>query len=146
MSFAVDVNVLLYASDRTSPHHEGARRFLERSATGSEIFCLGWPTLMSYLRMSTHPAIFRRPLTPARAMRNVRALLELPHARALGEGDGFWEAYNRAVGGQPIRGNLVPDAHLAALLLEHGVRVLYTVDRDFRRFDFLDVHDPLESS
>jgi uncharacterized protein len=146
VSFAVDVNLLLYASDRASPHHEGARRFLERGAAGPEILCLAWPTLMSYLRMSTHPAIFRRPLTPPRAMRNVRALLELPHSRALGEGEGFWAAYNKVVGDQAIRGNLVPDAHLAALLLEHEVRVLYTADRDFRRFDFLDIRDPLAES
>jgi hypothetical protein len=62
----------------------------------------------------------------------------------LSEGEGFLEVYPVVTARFPVRGNLVPDAHLAALLLQHGVRRLYTEDRDFRKFDFLEVVDPFE--
>ena len=65
MSVSCDVNVLLYASDSASPVHEPARSFLKGLAAGGDLFCLGWPTVMSYLRIATHPGIFSAPLTPA---------------------------------------------------------------------------------
>lgn len=98
---------------------------------------------MSYLRMATHPAIFDRPLAPQEAVRNIEALLAVPHCRTLGEEDGFWAHYRTVTAATPVRGNLVPDAHLASLLSQHGVTALYTHDRDFRKFEFLDVRDPL---
>jgi hypothetical protein len=142
VSFSCDVNVLLYASDTSSPVHSVARGFLKEAATGGDLFCLGWPTVMSYLRIATHPRIFAAPLTPAEALANVESLARLPHVRFLSEEPGFLDAYRDVAGGFPIRGNLVPDAHLAVLLRQHGVRTLYTGDGDFRRFDFLEVRDP----
>ena len=62
MSFSCDVNVLLYASDSSSPVHERARAFLKEASAGGDLFCLGWPTVMSYLRIATHPGIFSAPL------------------------------------------------------------------------------------
>ena len=73
MSFGVVANILLYASDGSSPLHEKATAFLEQCANGREVFCLAWLTIMSYLRMATHPSIFERPLTHDEAMRNVEA-------------------------------------------------------------------------
>ena len=142
MSFSCDVNVLLYASDQGSPVQEAARRFLEEAAAGGDLMCLGWPTIMSYLRIATHPGIFSAPLSPAEALANVEALAGLPHVRLLAEEEGFLEIYREVAGGLPVRGNLVPDAHLVALLRQHGVRTLYTRDADFRKFAFLDVRDP----
>jgi toxin-antitoxin system PIN domain toxin len=132
VSFSCDVNVLLYASDRASPVHAAARSFLMRAAAGGDLFCLGWPTVMSYLRIATHPGIFSSPLTPAEALRNVDALVALPYVRLLAEENGFLEVYREVAGSFPVRGNLVPDAHLAALLKQHGVRTLHTRDTDFR--------------
>lgn len=142
MSYALDVNVLLYAADEESPLHGPARGFLDRCAAGPEVCCLGWVTLMSFLRMVTNPRIFTRPLTPKAAERNIAGLLDLPHVRTLAEQDGFWEVYQRVTRGLAVRGNLVPDAHLAALLVQHGVTVLYTSDADFRKFQDLQVRDP----
>lgn len=143
MSFALDTNLLLYASDATSRFHSRARAFLDSCLRGGEVFCLGWPTVMSYLRISTHPAIFERPLTPDEAMTNIEVLLENPHARFLAEEEEFWSSYREVTAEVPTRGNLVPDAHLATLLRLHGVRTLYTHDRDFKKFAFLDVRNPL---
>ncbi len=142
MSYSLDVNVLLYASDRASDRYERARSFVESCAAGPEILCLTWPTLMSYLRIATHSRIFSAPLSPAEALANVSALLGLPHVRALSEQDRFVDAYKHVAGDIPVRGNFVPDVHIAAILFQHGVRTLYTSDRDFRRFRSLDVRDP----
>ena len=144
MSFAIDVNVLLYASDQGSELHAPAARFLNGCVRGNETFCLGWPTLMGYLRIATHPAVFAQPLAHEAAAGNIAALLAAPHVRVLSEEEGFWDVYQDVTRSVPTRGNLVPDAHLAALLRQHGVRTLYTRDRDFRKFDFLNVRDPFE--
>jgi uncharacterized protein len=143
MSFSFDVNILLYASDSDSPHFERAKSFIESCIAKQEIFYLAWPIIMSYLRIATHPSVFNHPLAPAEAMANIETLLNLPHARLLAEGEGFWEIYRAVTKEVATRGNSVPDAHLAALLRYHGVKTVYTHDRDFRKFPFLDVKDPL---
>lgn len=144
MSAAIDVNVLLYASDTASSFHRRGADFLVELAKGPDILYVAWSTMMSYLRISTHPGIFANPLQPDEAARNVEALLQLPHVRMLGEEEGFWELYRDVTRTVPARGNDVPDAHLATLLRQHGVATLYTNDRDFRKFDFLNVRDPFE--
>jgi toxin-antitoxin system PIN domain toxin len=96
------------------------------------------------LRIATHPRIFATPLSAAEAAANVDALLGLPRVCVLSEGEGFMDVYREVTAGSPARGNAVPDAHLASILRQHGVLTLYTVDRDFRRFPFLDVRDPFE--
>jgi uncharacterized protein len=143
MSFAVDVNLLLYASDASSAEHAKAHEFIARCVGGTELFCLTWPTVMAFLRMSTHSAIFKRPLSIQQANGNISALLALPHVRVLSELEGFWQVYRDITADVPTRGNLVPDAHVAALLRQHGVKVIYTHDKDFRKFSHLDVRDPL---
>jgi toxin-antitoxin system PIN domain toxin len=142
VSYSLDVNILLYASDRSSDRHDRARRFVESSAAGPEILCLAWPTLVSYLRIATHPRIFATPLSPDEALGNISALIELPHVRAVSELDGFLGAYKHVAGEIPVRGNLVPDAHLATILFQHGVRTLFSNDSDFRKFRSLDLKNP----
>jgi toxin-antitoxin system PIN domain toxin len=110
MRFAFDVNILLYASDTSSPYNRQARTCIAQQ----ELFYLGRPTIMSYLRIATHPAVFDRPLSPGEAMTNIETLLKLPHARFLSDEKGFWNVYRSTTSQVPTRGNLVPDAHLAA--------------------------------
>lgn len=145
MSYALDVNLLLYASDASSPLSNRARSFLEECAAGPEVLCFGWPTLASYLRLATHPAIFASPLSPADAEANVESLLALPHARVLSDREGFWDVYRDVTRDLSVRGNDVPDAHLAALLRQHDVPTLYTNDRDFLKYPFLKVVNPFAS-
>jgi uncharacterized protein len=142
MSFSIDTNILLYASDRGSPFASRAAAFLEECATGSDLFYVAWPTIVGYLRIATHAGIFASPLSPDEATANIHALLALPHVRTLGEDDGFWDVYRGVAGAFPVRGNAVPDAHLAALLRQHGVATLYTNDADFKRFPFLRTVNP----
>lgn len=143
MSAAVDVNLLLYSSDESSPFHSRALRLLERLARGPDLLYLFWPVAMSYLRIATHPAIFPRPLSAERAMENIEQLVSLPHARTAGEGEGFWGVYRGTTSGVIVRGNLVPDAHLVALMRQNGVSTLWSHDRDFRKFDGIRVRDSL---
>jgi predicted nucleic acid-binding protein len=97
------------------------------------------------MRMATHPRFFSHPLSHAdAAVNNVEALMALPHCRVIGEQDGFWQTYRQVTGEVPTRGNLVPDAYLAAVLRQSGVATLYTHDGHFRKFGFLDERDPLK--
>jgi hypothetical protein len=144
LSSTVDANVLLYASDESSAHHPRARAFLAELAGGDELVYLFWPTVMAYLRIATHPAIFELPLRPQEAVANVEQLLALDHVQTVGEHDRFWTAYRRIAEEADARGNLVPDAHLVALMIENGVRTIWTRDRDYRRFVGIDVRDPFD--
>jgi len=141
MSATVDANILVYASDTRAESHDRAVALVQRLAMGPEILYLFWPVLLGYLRIVTHPGILAHPLSPVAALGNIESLLDRPHVRAPGELDGFWSWFRSTAGERP-RGNDVPDAHVAALMRQHGVRVIYTRDRDFRRFDGIDVRDP----
>lgn len=144
MSSTLDANLLLYASDRGSPFHERARRLVGELAGGPDIVYLFWPTLMAYLRIATHPAVFARPLTPEEATSNVGSLLALPHVQSPGEQDRFWDVYRGVAADVDARGNLVTDAHLVSLMIENGVRTIWTHDRDYRKFRGIEVRDPFE--
>lgn len=143
MSYAIDANLLIYASDATAPNRAEAQAFLERCGRDAETCGLAWITVMAYLRVTTHPTAFDVPLEPAAALANMERMLALPHVRLLSEQEGFLAVYRDVTSAFPVRGKLVPDAHLAALLKQHDVRTLYTTDTDFRKFTFLDVRNPL---
>jgi toxin-antitoxin system PIN domain toxin len=145
VSVTVDANVLLYASDEQSPRHEPARELLERLAAGPGIVYVFWPVAMAYLRIATHPGIFENPLEPRVARANLGALLDRPHVRSPGEATGFWAVYRDTVGQDVVRGNLVTDSHIAALMRQHGVSTIWTSDRDFRRFPDITARDPGEA-
>ena len=142
MSQTVDTNVLVYASNAAAPEQVRAKELLDHLASGPELVYLMWPTVLSYLRLVTHPAIFAAPLSHAEATANVASLLVRPHVRAVGEVDGFWQTYLQVTAEVSTRGNLVPDAHLVALMIQHGVTTIWSRDRDLRKFDGITVLDP----
>ena len=137
MSYAIDANVLLHAANRDSPSHRVARAFLDACAEREETLCLTWDVVFAFLRISTHIGVFKTPLAPREAMDAIDELLDLPQTRLLVEDLGFWKSYRSMADSLTPRGKAVPDTHLAALLLFHGVRVLHTTDTDFRRYDGL---------
>lgn len=142
MSYAIDTNLLLYASDSGSPLHERAMELLDEIALGPEIAYLFWPVAMGYLRIATHSSVFARPLSHAEARSNLESLLALPHVQTVGEDDTFWRRFSEVADDVAPTGNLVPDAHVVALMLATGVRTIWTRDRDFRTFSGIRVHDP----
>jgi toxin-antitoxin system PIN domain toxin len=141
LSATVDTNVLLYAVNADDECHERARELLRRLAAGPDLLYLFWPTIMGFLRISTHPAVFADPYTPEQATAAISGLLQRPNVRAPAEQDGFWDVYLTTADDQ-TRGNHVPDAHLAALMRQHGVNVIYTRDRDLRRYETIDARNP----
>lgn len=141
MSATVDTNILLYAANTDDGSHQVARDLLERLAGGPDLLYLFWPTIMGFLRISTHPAIFTDPYTPKQAADAITGLLLRPNVRAPAEQDGFWDIYGTTADDQ-TRGNHVPDAHLAALMRQHGVNIIYTLDRDLRRYETIDARNP----
>ena len=143
MSYSIDANILLYASDASSPHHCKAHEFLKARMTDPDLLCLTWGTLLAFQRIATHPSIFARPLSPDGAISNIQTLLAMPRTRVIVEEPDFLNAYINVTKGLHARGNLVPDAHLATILRQHGVKRIYTADADFRKFDFLEVVNPL---
>ena len=142
MTVTLDTNVLVYAENEDDPLHEPAKELLGRLAAGPDLFYLFWPALLGYVRVVTSRRILERPIDVRAALDNVSDLVDLPHVRTPGESEGFWRLY-RATAGDQVRGNQVPDAHLATLMRQHGVRIIYTRDRGFRRFEGIDVRDPI---
>ena len=143
MSYSIDTNILLYASDQESLHHQKAKQFMESRGDDPDLLCLTWGILMGYQRIATHPSIFRNPLSAQQAWGNVESLLSLPRCRVTGEQEGFAGEYAQLSNLVGVKGNLVPDAHVAVILKQHGVSKIYTADSDFRKFEFMEVINPL---
>lgn len=141
MSVTIDTNILIYAANASDPVHDAARDLLDRLARGPELLFVFWPSIMGFLRIATSVGVFPTPHTPDRALAAITDLIERPHVRTPSEQPGFLDLY-RATAPGDARGRLVPDAHLATLMRQHGVGVIYTRDRGFRRFDGIRVRDP----
>lgn len=142
MSQTIDTNVLLYATHTASPFHDRARALVEHLVAGPSLAYLLWPAILGYLRIVTHPSILRSPLSSEEAMSNVEAVISPSHMRVAGEGDDFWASFRIVAADVRPRGKLVPDAHLVALMREHGVSTIWSHDRDFRKFRGITVNDP----
>ena len=142
MSETFDVNVLVYATHRASPFHDKAKALVERFLAGPELVYLLWPVVFGYLRIVTHPRLLDAPLTPNVAIDNIEQFVCQPHVRLVGEIEGFWPIYRRVADTTKPKGNLVPDAHLVAVMRQHGISTIWSGDRDFRKFDGITVRDP----
>ncbi|MGI8721704.1 MAG: TA system VapC family ribonuclease toxin [Geodermatophilaceae bacterium] len=137
-----DVNVLVYAFDSDCAEHSRYRPWLSDVIAGQEEFALVDPVLAGFLRVVTNPKIMPRPAPTAIAMTFVEALVEVEISRWLPANRTVWATLGSWIRDDPgIRGNLVPDAHLAALAVTNGAR-LATADRSFARFPGLQWYDP----
>jgi len=142
--FVVDTNVLVYAADRDAPGHERCRELLLTWRARPEPWYLTWSVIYEFLRVTTHPRVFRAPWSPADSWGFVEAVLSAPCLALLTESERHASVLAGLVESvTELTGNLVHDAHTAALMLEHGVRTIYTRDTDFHRFPGLEVRDPL---
>jgi uncharacterized protein len=139
----VDTNVLVYATNSAAPEYAPCRALISRLVAGPALTTLFWPVLISFLRIATHPAIFREPLSAETAESAIDQLLRAPSIRVIGEDDRFWQNYRALAASKRPAGNLVPDAAIVAMMAAHGVRTIYTRDRYFRQFDDIQVIDPI---
>jgi len=139
---AIDTNILVYARRTELPFHRQAKQLVEDLAQGERPWALPWPCVYEFLRVVTHHKVFDPPTELETAVEDLDSLLESPSLVLLGEGPSHRGAMRQAVLSGHAAGNLAHDAHIAALVVEHGVRELWTADRDFARFPGLRVRDP----
>lgn len=139
----VDTNILVYAHRADSEFHAAASRRVAELAEGPATWAIPWPCLHEFLAIVTHPRIYA-PSTPlARALDQLDAWLESPTLMLLAETTGHWTTLRSLLTDGRIAGPQVHDARIAALCREHGVRELWSADRDFGRFTGLSVVNPL---
>lgn len=142
MSVAVDANILLYAANTDDERYGRAQQVLSELAAGPEVVYLFWPVVVAFLRISTRESIFPRPLSPPDALAMVGSLFNRDHVYSPGEDERFWDTFNEIATEQRARGDLVSDVHIATLMRRHGVRTIFSADRDFRRFDGIEARNP----
>ena len=140
---AVDTNVLVYAHREDSPWHPQAYARLQELAEGRAVWALPWPCVHEFLAIVTHPRIYAPPTPLALALDQVEAWLESPGLVVLAESENYWPELRQMLIAGLVAGPQVHDARVAALCRLHGVRELWTVDRDFSRFPGLKVKNPL---
>lgn len=129
----VDANLLLYARLSSFAEHERARAWLDEQLNGPAPVGLAWPSLVAFVRISINPRIFDRPLTVASAWKQVQEWLACSSVWTPVPTDSHAQALGRFMADVSITPNLVGDAHLAALAVEHGL-ILCSADSDFARF------------
>lgn len=137
-----DANLLIYALDETSPCHEPARAWLERTLSGTGVVAFAWQVLLAVVRLTTRPAVFTHPLRPEEAFDVVDGWLAQPCAIVVHPTARHAAVLRGLLAPLGTAGNLTTDAHLAALAVEHGAE-LCSCDADFSRFPGLRWTDPL---
>jgi uncharacterized protein len=137
-----DLNLLLYAIDAEADAHERAAGWLEEVLSGTEEVGFAWTVLLGFMRISTNPRIYEEPLTVAEASDVIDGWLAQPVATLVEPSSRHAAVLRELLEPLGTGGNLVSDAHLAALAIEHGAE-LYSRDNDFARFDGVRWIDPL---
>lgn len=141
----VDVNILVYAHRPEAPDHDRYRAWLDDARTAEEPLGLADLVLSGFLRIVTHPRIFRDPTPLGAALDFAEVVRAAPSCLTVTPGPRHWGIFSRLCRATDTRGNLVPDAYLAAVAMEHGA-TWYTADRGFSRFTGLRMRHPLDDS
>jgi toxin-antitoxin system PIN domain toxin len=137
-----DVNVLIYAYDKTSKNHAQARQWWEDRLNGSQLIGLSWVALLGFIRLLTNPRIYHNPYSPPEILAIVKTWLEQPHVKIIHPSEHHFTRLAGLIEQAGTAGNLTTDAHLAALAIERGL-ILQTTDADFARFPGLKWKNPL---
>jgi uncharacterized protein len=139
----VDINLLIYAVNKDTPHHSKAKQWIEDSLSGDEPFGFAWIVILGFLRIVTNGRIMPTPLMPEVALDLVNDWLQQPPSLTIVPADQHWSIFKELLIPLGTAANLTSDAHLAALAIEHGAR-LYSTDNDFSRFQSLRWANPIE--
>jgi toxin-antitoxin system PIN domain toxin len=141
--FVVDTNIFVYAADEDSPFHACCRGKIEEWRRLSTPWYSTWGIMYEFLRVSTHPRVFRKPWAAPKAWGFLEAILAAPAFGLLVPSDRHAEIAAETIRKSTnLRGNLLSDAQTAILMREHGIKTIYTRDTDFHRFPFLEPIDP----
>jgi hypothetical protein len=139
---AIDTNILIFAEMQSSKHHAVALKILKGLATGNLPWAIPWPCVYEFLRVVTHPRVFHPPVPLDVVLKDLQNVLASPSLLLLAETDRHSPLLDQTLRQAGATGNLIHDAHIAALCLEHGVSELITGDRDFSRFAGLKTLNP----
>ena len=139
---AIDTNVLVYAEIRSSAHHRTSLRLLTSLAEGIPPWAIPWPCIYEFIRIVTHPRVYHPPMPVTEVLADLAIILASPSVVVLSETPQHSEIMKKVLQESGATGNLVQDAHIATLCLEHGVEEFITGDRDFTRFSQLHVTNP----
>ena len=129
----VDLNVLIYAVDENSFHHAAARSWLEGQLNGTENIGIPWIVILGFLRIMTNGKVFPHPLTEDQAVEIIDAWIKHPLVRIPHPKENHWHLMKELIAESGTAGNLTSDIHLAAIAMQHGLK-LFTLDADFSRF------------
>ena len=140
---AVDTNILVYAHRKDSPHHRPAHQILQELAEGAAAWAIPWPCIHEFLAVVTHARIYDPPTPPAAALEQIEAWMESPTLALISEASEYWADLRAVVIAGRATGPRIHDARIAALCRQHGVRELWTADRDFSRYPDLRTLNPL---
>jgi len=140
---SVDTNILVYAHREDSPWHGKALEILTQLANSGNPWSIAWPCLHEFLAIVTHPKIYNPPTPLGIALETLRAWQCSPGLRLLGEGPGYLETLARQATAGKINGPKIHDARIASICLHHGVKKLWSADRDFTSFPDLVCENPL---
>jgi toxin-antitoxin system PIN domain toxin len=138
----VDANLLLYAEDERNSHHKKSREWWDQQLSGAAPVCLCWDVISAFIRIGTNPRVYEQPLALDEAIERVQSWLDQPCVRVIQPTERHWTVYQDMLKGGQATANLVTDAHLAALAIEHGC-VLHSTDADFARFPKLKWKNPV---
>lgn len=139
----VDANILLYAEDRLNQQHDSARQWWDAQLSGSSPVWLSWTVINAFIRIGTNHRVFEHPLSLADANTRVQSWLDQPCVRIAIPTERHWDIFKKLLVDGKATGNLVTDAHLAALAIEYGC-VLQSTDSDFAKFPKLKWKNPLQ--
>lgn len=139
----VDANLLIYAINRDASDHKRARKWLEKTLSGTIEVGLAWIVILAFIRITTRAGIMEKPLRCEEAVAYIEEWLQQPGVTLLGPGENHWPVFKNLVLATGTGGNLTSDAHLAALALEYGAEI-HSADYDFRRFQGITHINPLE--
>lgn len=140
---AVDTNILVYAHRRDSEFYESAEALVRTLAESAQPWSIAWPSLHEFYAIVTHPRIYKPATPPERALAQIDAWLESPSLVLLTEASKHWATLRAMIAGAKITGPKIHDARIAALCAQHGVRELWSADRDFGRFPQIASRNPL---
>ncbi len=140
---AVDTNILVYAHREDSPFYDAALHCITELAESTAAWSIPWPCLHEFFAIVTHPRVYKPPSAIAVAFKQIETWMESPSLVLLAEHDDYWMTFRAVIAASQVTGPRIHDARIVALCRHHGVRELWSADRDFSRFGDMRVVNPL---
>ena len=141
---AVDSNILIYAHRVDSKFHEAAKQRLDELAESGTAWAIPWPCIHEFFCIVTHPRIFKPPTLTDATIAQIELWRESPSLELIGEVGNYWERLRELITLSKVSGPMVHDARIFAICRQHGVRTLWSADRDFSRFSGIKIVNPLQ--